>query len=90
MLEREICIVNPLGLHARAAAKLVRLARTFSSKILIEHRDANATANAKSMLSILAIAAGMGTRLFLVVDGPDEEAAITAVGDLIATGFGEM
>ncbi|MEZ5421866.1 MAG: HPr family phosphocarrier protein [Pyrinomonadaceae bacterium] len=90
MLEREIRIVNPLGLHARAAAKLVRLARTFSSKILIEHRDANATANAKSMLSILAIAAGMGTRLFLVVDGPDEEAAITAVGDLIATGFGEM
>jgi len=90
MLEREISIVNPLGLHARAAAKLVRLARTFSSRVLIEHRDANATANAKSMLSILAIAAGMGTRLFLVVDGPDEDAAIKAVGDLIATGFGEM
>ncbi len=90
MLEREISIVNPLGLHARAAAKLVRLARTFSSRVLIEHRDANATANAKSMLSILAIAAGMGTQLFLVVDGPDEDAAIKAVGDLIATGFGEM
>lgn len=90
MLEREICIVNPLGLHARAAAKLVRLARTFSSRVLIEHRSANATANAKSMLSILAIAAGMGTQVFLIVDGPDEEAAVEAIGDLIATGFGEM
>lgn len=90
MLEREIGIVNPLGLHARAAAKVVRLARTFSSNLLIEHRDANATANAKSMLSILAIAAGKGTQLFLVADGADEEAAIAMVGDLIAGGFGEM
>lgn len=90
MLEREIAIINPLGLHARAAAKVVRLARTFSSRILIEHREANATANAKSMLSILAIAAGKGTQLFLVADGADEEAAIATVGDLIAGGFGEM
>ncbi|HQZ82265.1 MAG TPA: HPr family phosphocarrier protein [Pyrinomonadaceae bacterium] len=90
MLEREICIVNPLGLHARAAAKVVRLARTFSSRVVIEHRGSNATADAKSMLSILAIAAGMGSQLFLVADGSDEEAAISAVGDLISAGFGEM
>lgn len=90
MLEREIRIVNPLGLHARAAAKLVRLSRKFSSRILIENRDANATANAKSMLSILALAAGMGSQLFILADGPDEAEAVSSVADLIASGFGEI
>ncbi|HMM79355.1 MAG TPA: HPr family phosphocarrier protein [Pyrinomonadaceae bacterium] len=90
MLEREIRIVNPLGLHARAAAKLVRLSRKFSSRILIEHRDADATANAKSMLSILALAAGMGSQLFILADGPDEAEAVSSVADLIASGFGEI
>ncbi|MCC6452562.1 MAG: HPr family phosphocarrier protein [Acidobacteria bacterium] len=90
MLEREIRIVNPLGLHARAAAKLVRLSRKFSSRILLEHRESNSTANAKSMLSILAIAAGIGSRLFLVVDGPDETEAIAAIEELIGDGFGEI
>ncbi|KXJ99523.1 MAG: phosphotransferase System HPr (HPr) Family protein [Acidobacteria bacterium OLB17] len=90
MLEREVRIINPLGLHARAAAKLVRLARTFQSRISIEHRTANATANAKSMLSILAIAAGKDSILVIVTDGPDEDAAMVAVGDLVGSGFGEI
>jgi phosphotransferase system HPr (HPr) family protein len=90
MLEREIAIVNALGLHARAAAKLVRLSRTFSSRITIEDRKANAFANAKSMLSILAIAAGKGSEIVIVAEGPDEEAALAAVVELFETGFGEI
>lgn len=90
MLEREVSIINPLGLHARAAAKLVRLSRSFTSKVLLENRETNTTANAKSMLSILAMAAGIGSRLFIVADGSDEVAAADAVGELISSGFGEL
>lgn len=90
MLEREVSIINPLGLHARAAAKLVRLSRSFTSKVLLENRETNTTANAKSMLSILAMAAGIGSRLFIVADGSDEVAAADAVGELISGGFGEL
>jgi phosphocarrier protein len=82
-------VVNRLGLHARAAAKLVRLASTFASRIHIIRSDQNVEANAKSILSLLALAASIGTELNLKVEGSDEDAAFDAVLGLFASGFGE-
>jgi len=79
-----------LGLHARAAAQLVRLASGFKSKILLSRPDTNAFADAKSILSILTLAASMGTVLFLRVEGEDERDALEAVDRLFGEGFGEI
>jgi phosphocarrier protein HPr len=89
MLEGTVKVVNRLGLHARAAAKLVRLAGNFQSRILLFRTDRNAEANAKSILSVLALAAAIGIELRLQVDGRDEQAAFDAVKDLFDDGFGE-
>ncbi|MBX3290444.1 MAG: HPr family phosphocarrier protein [Acidobacteria bacterium] len=89
MIEEKLTVVNPLGLHARAAAQLVRLASAFESRMTIA-RSATEFADAKSILSILAMAAGKGTELTLMVEGPDERAAADAVRDLFAEGFGEI
>ena len=90
MLETEVTIVNALGLHARAAAQLVRLAASFSSKITLHRNDNGRLANAKSILSVLALAASRGTIVRIEADGTDEEAAIDAVQLLFASGFGEL
>lgn len=90
MLEREIKVINPLGLHARAAAQLVRLANSFKSNIVLERRDNAVFANAKSILSVLTLAASMGTELNLKVTGEDEFDALNAVEELFRTGFGEI
>ncbi|MBX3244752.1 MAG: HPr family phosphocarrier protein [Acidobacteria bacterium] len=89
MIEETLTVVNPLGLHARAAAQLVRLASAFESKMIIS-RSMTEFADAKSILSILAMAAGMGTELTLRVEGPDEQLAADAIRDLFAEGFGEI
>jgi phosphocarrier protein HPr len=90
MLERRVKIVNPLGLHARAAAQLVRLAGTFKSKILLKRTDSAVIADAKSILNILTLAAPLGSELDLEVNGEDESIALEAVADLFARGFGEI
>jgi phosphocarrier protein HPr len=90
MLEASFTVLNPLGLHARAAAQLVRLASGFKSKILLSRPDTNAFADAKSILSILTLAASMGTVLFLKVEGEDERDALEAVDRLFGEGFGEI
>ncbi len=90
MLETEIKIVNPLGLHARAAAQLVRLAGKFSSKIIIKRTDNNLFADAKSILSVLTLAASKGTVLILEVKGEDEQNAFEEIKTLFANGFGEL
>lgn len=90
MLEAEIKIINPLGLHARAAAQLVRLAGKFASKIVIKRCDNNLSANAKSILNILTLAASKGTILNLEVNGADEEQAFEEIKTLFANGFGEL
>ena len=90
MREIEVTIINALGLHARAAAQLVRLAATFSSKITLHRDDNGRLANAKSILSLLALAASRGTIVSIKVEGADEEAAIDAVAMLFASGFGEL
>ena len=89
MLEGELKVVNRLGLHARAAAKLTRLAGTFKSRIELYRADRNVEANAKSILSVLALGAAIGTDLRLRTDGADEAEAFEAVSELFRTRFGE-
>lgn len=89
MREGSVRIVNRLGLHARAAAQLVKLARKFQSRITLRRPDKNIEANAKSMLSVLAIAAAFGTTLLLSADGKDESEAFAAIDELFGSGFGE-
>jgi len=90
MLERRVKIINPLGLHARAAAQLVRLAGTFNSKILLKRTDSAVIADAKSILNVLTLAAPLGSELDLEVNGDDEAVALEAVTALFARGFGEI
>ena len=89
MLEKRILIVNRLGLHARAAARLVRTASLYRSSVRLERADNSAVADAKSILSVLLLAASRGTELRLTVDGADEAEAMSAVCNLIVNGFGE-
>ena len=87
MIEREVEIVNRLGLHARAASKLVHLAGAYESDVwLIQDGD---EVDAKSILGILLLAAGQGSRLVIRCSGPDEEEAMDALSRLIADRFGE-
>ena len=89
MLRSTIVVSNRLGLHARAAAKLVRLASTFESDITLSRSDPSASANARSILNVLTLAAVEGTTLELVATGTDEAAALAAVSGLFDGGFGE-
>lgn len=90
MIDNIVKIINPLGLHARAAAQLVRLAGKFKSKINLVRQDNNVMADAKSILSVLTLAAARGIELKLIVEGDDENEASEAITDLIAKGFGEI
>jgi phosphocarrier protein HPr len=89
MIERRVHVINRLGLHARAAAKLVRAASAFSCAIRLERADGGASADAKSILSVLMLAASRGTELKVTAEGADESQAIEAVCSLIEGGFGE-
>lgn len=90
MLEGKVKVINPLGLHARAAAVLVRLAGKFESKMILARTDNNIIADAKSILSVLTLAASKGTELELSVEGEDESSAFDAICNIFATGFGEL
>ncbi|MEP6850940.1 MAG: HPr family phosphocarrier protein [Acidobacteriota bacterium] len=90
MLEATVEVRNQLGLHARAAAQLVRLANEFKSTIIVHREDTNSFANAKSILSILTLAASMGTKLLVTAEGDDEEQALASIKSLFLTGFGEV
>jgi phosphocarrier protein HPr len=88
MLEVQVVLSNRLGLHARAAAQVVRAAKDFESSIMLVGED-DARADGKSILSILALAAGKGTRITLAADGPDEANAIQELQRLFANNFDE-
>ena len=88
MVEREIEIKNKLGLHARAAAKLVHLAARFKSDIKVKKNDEEV--DGKSILGILLLAAGRGTTVTLRADGPDEREALDAIEGLIDAKFDEV
>jgi len=87
MLERELPIVNKLGLHARAAAKLVQLLSVHKSNATLACRGREV--NAKSIMGVMLLAAAHGTKVVLRVDGPDEAEALDAVTALFARGFDE-
>ncbi|MFP5430271.1 MAG: HPr family phosphocarrier protein [Gammaproteobacteria bacterium] len=87
MIETDIDIINKLGLHARAAAKLVSTASQFTSSIRLGKGER--LIDAKSIMALLMLGAGKGTRLHLVVDGADEAAAHAAVVALINNRFDE-
>ena len=89
MVECEVRVVNRLGLHARAAAKLVRTASGFRSAVRLERADRAGAADAKSILGVLVLAAARGTELKVTAEGADERAALDAVRELISSGFGE-
>ena len=89
MQERSVTVVNRLGLHARAAAKLVRAAGAFRSTLRLVRLDRTAAAGAKSILSVLMLAASRGTELIITAEGPDEQPALDALCRLIGGGFGE-
>ena len=89
MIRQSVLVSNKLGLHARAAAKLVRLASGFSSEIHISREDANQQIDCKSILGILMLAAAKGTRLAISIEGKDEAEAGEAIRQLFETNFGE-
>ncbi|HEX6716746.1 MAG TPA: HPr family phosphocarrier protein, partial [Pyrinomonadaceae bacterium] len=89
MAERTLQVTSRLGLHARAAANLVRVASQFQSNLTLQRLDGNAEADAKSILSILTLAASRGTDLRVVASGVDEEEALDAIVGLFSRDFDE-
>jgi phosphotransferase system HPr (HPr) family protein len=90
MLNGRVDVINDLGLHARAAAQLVRLASGFTSRIRLFRLDNSVLADAKSILSVLTLAAAKGVHLEIEVSGDDEAEAFDAIRAIFANGFGEM
>ncbi len=80
-------IVNALGLHARAAAQLVKLANRFASEVSLVKGEQRV--NGKSIMGVLMLAATQGSEIGLEIEGADCDAALKALGELIADGFGE-
>ncbi|GIX35188.1 MAG: phosphocarrier protein HPr [Lysobacteraceae bacterium] len=87
MVEREVTVVNRLGLHARAAAKLVQLLGGYRAQATLVCRGREV--NGKSIMGVMLLAASQGTRLTLRMDGPDETEALEAACALFARGFDE-
>ena len=89
MIRQSVLVSNRLGLHARAAAKLVRLASGFASEIHLSREDANQQIDSKSILGVLMLAASQGTRLVISIEGQDEAEAVEAILRLFDGKFGE-
>lgn len=87
MITRDITIINKLGLHARAASKLVNLCSRYSSEVFLE-RNGNRV-NAKSIMGVMMLAASQGSQLVLEVDGEDEQACVDDLVALIENRFDE-
>jgi phosphocarrier protein HPr len=87
MIKTSINISNKLGLHARASAKLTKLAGSFESDVFMSRNDRRV--NAKSIMGVMMLAAGLGSVVELEVDGADEAAAMAALTALINDKFGE-
>ena len=87
MLQREAEIINKLGLHARASAKLTQVAGRFQSQVWVSRSGRRV--NAKSIMGVMMLAAAMGSKVTVETDGPDEQQAMDAVTGLIAARFEE-
>ena len=87
MLQQEIEIINKLGLHARASAKLTQVAGQFKSDVWASRNGKRV--NAKSIMGVMMLAAAKGSKIVIETDGPDEQQALQALQTLIADCFGE-
>ena len=87
MLQREVEIINKLGLHARASAKLTQVAGRFKANVWVGRNGRRV--NAKSIMGVMMLAAAKGSTLMVETDGPDEAEAMDAVTQLIAGRFEE-
>lgn len=87
MIQQELEVVNKLGLHARASAKFTQLAAKFQSDVWLT-RNARRV-NAKSIMGVMMLAAGMGAKVMLEADGPDEQECVAALAGLVNDKFGE-
>ena len=87
MLTLSIKIINKLGLHARASAKLTQIANQFESDIWLEKNDKKV--NAKSIMGVMMLAASQGTNIIITTEGPDEKEALNSIVALINNFFGE-
>jgi phosphocarrier protein len=87
MIEQDITISNKLGLHARAAAKLVHVANSHAAEVLI--RKDSQEVNGKSIMGVMMLAASVGTTIRLITRGEDEQQAMDALVTLIQDRFGE-
>lgn len=87
MIEKKLTIQNHTGLHTRPASQFVKTANQFKSEITIQKGDASA--NGKSIISIIALGASKGSEIRLRAEGPDEKEAIEALSELVENKFGE-
>ena len=87
MQKKQIIVINKLGLHARASSKLVQLANSFKSEVFIEKNGRKA--NAKSIMSLMMLAAAKGSEINLSCEGDDEIEAMQQISQLFAERFGE-
>jgi len=87
MLQQEVEIINKLGLHARASAKLTQTASSYASSIWLSRNGRRV--NAKSIMGVMMLAAAKGSKVIIETDGPDESEAIQALCKLIADRFSE-
>ena len=87
MLQQEAEIINKLGLHARASARLTQVAGSFSSEIWLSRNGRRV--NAKSIMGVMMLAAAKGSKILIETDGKDEAEALQALQQLIADRFGE-
>jgi phosphocarrier protein len=87
MIQRQMTIVNKLGLHARAASKLVNCASSFAAEIWLQRGEREI--NGKSIMGVLTLAAGKGTILEVRAEGIDEQQALETIQQLIESRFGE-
>ncbi len=87
MVEREIMIMNKLGLHARPAAQLVQKASMFKSEIKLKRH--NLEVNAKSIMGVMMLAAELGSKITILAEGPDEKEATEELALIIQSKFGE-
>lgn len=88
MIQNRVTISNKLGLHARASAKLSKLAGSFPCEVWLSRNDRRI--NAKSIMGVMMLAAPQGATLTVSADGADEQEAVKAMVDLFASGFGEL
>ena len=87
MIKSTLIISNKLGLHARASAKLTKLASSFESEIYMSRNGRRV--NAKSIMGVMMLAAGIGSEVEVETDGTDEQAAMAAIATLVNDKFGE-